>query len=180
MEDPESLLNRAHRQRGPLFGRGPGRPWNGIVERTPVLWVTWIVDAARRAEISPNELKVSFYGVAVKWNSAELTFGTRWYFLCPRCGRRCEAVYFAGAVGCRVCLHLGYLSQSRRPTSAWLWLDRLFTRTWPFSRRYSPTDEAGAIVKELGKEFRKQVRDLVDQIDIVATQASDASTREDE
>jgi hypothetical protein len=98
--------------------------------------------------------------------SVELTFGRRWYWLCPRCSRRCEAIYASGVVGCRVCLHLGYLSQSRRKSSAWLWLDRLFSRHWPFSRRYFPSDEAGAIVKSLGKGFRKQIRELVAQVKV--------------
>lgn len=164
--EPGSLVDRAMVQRGPVFGRGPGRPWRGIVEKTPCLWVTWVTDACKRVGVSPDALRVTFYGVELEMTSVELTFGLRWYWLCPRCGRRCEAVYCAGAVGCRVCLHLGYLSQCHRRTSAWLWLERLFTRHWPISRRYFPTDEAGTIVKELGKYLRNEIRDMVAQVEV--------------
>ena len=166
MEDPESLINRALSQRGPRHGQGPGRPWNGIVERTPCLWISWIRDATKHANISPDQIRAEFYDVPIQMTSVELTFGRRWYWLCPRCARRCEAVYYAGEVGCRVCLHLGYLSQSRRPTSAWLWLDRIGSRHWPLSPRYCPADGTEAIVKKLGEALREELRELVAQIEI--------------
>ena len=127
--DPAGLVHQATGQRGPVFGRGPGRKWGGIVERTPCLWITGIKDACKAAGISPDAIRVAFYGTELEMTYVELTFGRRWYWLCPRCGRRCEAVYVTDVVGCRVCLRLGYLSQSRRKTSAWLWLERLFTRS---------------------------------------------------
>jgi hypothetical protein len=102
-------------------------------------------------------------------DTVTLTFGLRWYFLCPICSRRCEAIYIAGDVGCRQCLHLGYRSQCHRPTSAWIHLERLFDRDWPFTKRFHPSDEAGVIVKELGQFFRKEIQELVDQIKVKAT-----------
>jgi hypothetical protein len=108
LKDPDAVLDRARKQRGPVFGRGPGRPWNGIVEHTPCLWITWVADVTKRVGISPDQMEVEFYGVPIEMTPVQLTFGIRWYFLCPRCGRRCEAVYYAGAVGCRVCLRLGW------------------------------------------------------------------------
>ena len=153
-------------QRGPVFGRGPGQPWNGIVERTPCLWITWITDATKRAGVSPDTLQVSFYDVPVKMSSVQLTFGKRWYWLCPRCERRCEAVYYAGVVGCRMCLRLGYLSQSRRSTSVWGFLYDLFADRSLSRGRYDPSNEAGAIVRELENELRQELRNLVAAIDI--------------
>jgi hypothetical protein len=166
--DAEDLFNQAMHQRGPVFGRGPGRPWGGIVERTPCLWITWVTDACKVAEVSPDSLRVSFYGTQLEMASVELTFGTRWYWLCPHCGRRCEAVYATSTVGCRVCLRLGYLSQSHRSSSAWLWLNRLYTRSWPFSKRYFPDDEAGRVVRELGKKVREDILELVTNVRIEA------------
>jgi hypothetical protein len=170
IDDPWSyvgeLLDRAMRQRGPVSGRGPGQPWGGIVEKTTCLWIGWVVDACRAAEVAPDSMKVTFYGAELRMTSVELTFGPRWYWLCPRCGRRCEAVYVTREVGCRVCLRLGYLSQSHRKSSAWLGLNRLNTRNWVFPQRYFPDDEAGKVVRELGKELRKDIRQMVAQVKV--------------
>lgn len=49
--------------------------------------------------------------------------GTRPWFLCPSCGRRCAVVYFDAAGGryaCRHCLRVAYLSQSEDETGR-LW-----------------------------------------------------------
>lgn len=41
--------------------------------------------------------------------------GSRWWWECPSCDRRCAVLYFRGATppGCRVCMSLAYDSQSQ-------------------------------------------------------------------
>lgn len=47
--------------------------------------------------------------------------GTRLWFACPCCGRRCAVVYFGGRVyACRKCLNVAYASQSEDQTNR-LW-----------------------------------------------------------
>lgn len=128
-------------QRGPMsgHGRGPGRPWRGLCETTPQLWVGWVVESARMAGRGiPVALLVA--GVRVPITSVQLTYGTRYYFVCPRagCHRRCETVYLLGRVpACRKCHHLGYQSQARRASSIYGLLDALMGRDeWAKPKRY--------------------------------------------
>jgi hypothetical protein len=54
--------------------------------------------------------------------------GERAYFLCPDCGRRCEVLYGPsrfGGFACRLCLRLGYASESESPVD----------RTWRRQRK---------------------------------------------
>jgi hypothetical protein len=55
--------------------------------------------------------------------SPTLGGGTRFWFVCPACQRRCRKVYVtpAGDIGCRVCLRLVYVSQypTRRTIDDW-------------------------------------------------------------
>lgn len=126
-------------QPGPMagHGRGPGRPWRGLCEETPQLWVGWVVNLARMtANAVPVALLVA--GVRIPIPGVRLTFGVRYYFRCPRCHRRCEAVYILGRVpACRKCHHLGYQSQARRNSSIYGVLDALAGRdAWDKPKRY--------------------------------------------
>lgn len=80
------------------------------------------------------------------------TFGPRWWFTCPRCGRRCGSLYWlgyrdVGGWACRVCLGLKYTSSathrtvqgdweavSRGPTGNWAAYERAKGRQ---RRRYA-------------------------------------------
>jgi len=157
-------------------GRGHGRVWSGVCERTPVLWVTWLAKVCKHVGADPRRLRIAFYDVPLAMVTVRLTFGERWYFLCPLCGRRVEAMYYAGRVGCRRCLHLGYASQSYRRGSVWLWMDRVFERSFSFregvSSRYD-SDEArkvwGAVIRELRGELRDELRRLVAGVKVEPT-----------
>ena len=169
-----NLVDRAFKQRGPMSGcgRGPGRPWGGIVERTPSLWITWIVEGCRRAGKDPLAFRVEVDGVHLRMTTVQLTFGLRYYWLCPLCGRRCEAIFFTRRVGCRKCLRLGYLSQTHRPNSALGVLDRLFTRRAPEipgihgSRHYSDQDTVtvAEFVRGLRQEFKAQLQAMIGRV----------------
>ena len=164
---------------GPLPGWGAshGRPFNGVVEMTPVLWVTWLTYTARRiGREMPMAIKVR--GEVVEIVSVELTFGRRHFFRCPRCGHRREALYFLGErCGCRVCLHLGYQSQCSRATSAWPELDRLFGRA-AAGRRWPR--KGGAVVLDVHKlraQLRKGIEEMLSQVQVV--EGADATSRAD-
>ena len=143
----DDAFRRAFLQRrGPMpgFGRSAGRPWRGIVEKTPALWVTWITGACKRAGVDPLSVRLTFSGQPLEMATVELTFGTRYYWLCPRCGNRCEAVYATRAcVACRECSHLGYESQATRPSSPFRTLNLIFSRrAHGLPRRYDPSEES--------------------------------------
>jgi len=127
--DVLSFLGQAASQPGPLAGggRGRGRSHGGVVEDTTTLWVGWVVAAARVAGVSvPRVLAVNDRLLGLV--SVPLTWGRRWFFLCPNCGRRVEAVFFLrGFPGCRRCHRLLYRSQCHRTTSAYRVLGRMLT-----------------------------------------------------
>lgn len=167
----ETLVTRAFSQPGPMTGngRGPGRPWGGIVEETPGIWITWIASAAKAAGIEPMTLQISFGGIVLQMTRVKLTFGWRYYWSCPLCARRCEAIYHAGRVGCQRCLNLGYSSEAHRPNSARFVLDCLLSRRWPFEqrRRWNIPDNAStAILAGLQGEFEKRLQALFDNLKI--------------
>lgn len=122
------MAARVMSQPGPTVGRGPGRPFYGQVERTPALWISWIKDICKTTSHDIEQLGLTMYDHPIEFESVELTFGTRHYFVCPRCRRRCEALYFVGTALCRKCARLGYHSQFHRPNSALGDLCRLYTR----------------------------------------------------
>jgi hypothetical protein len=125
--------------RGPKNGegKGPGRPWQGIVEETTCLWVTWFISLAHSQGKTPPELGLQVNGHTLAYASVPLTYGRRWYFLCPHCGRRCEALYLLGGrLACRKCLRLGYRSQTHVPGSPAIEWDRIFDRRLGLSPRY--------------------------------------------
>lgn len=141
MLDVDGALGRLQRGdmgRGPIsgMGRSHGRPFTALVEDVPQLWVTWVTGLARLAG-KPVPTAVVIGGVHVAITSVRLTFGPRFYFLCPRCHRRCEVLYILGKVPvCRRCGHLGYQSQARRAGSINAMLDILTGRSRLMPGRY--------------------------------------------
>lgn len=132
-------LQRGDMGRGPMsgMGRSHGRPFTALVEDVPQLWVTWVTGLARLAG-KPVPTAVVIGGVHVAITSVRLTFGPRFYFLCPRCHRRCEVLYILGKVPvCRRCGHLGYQSQARRTSSIHALFDALLGHARPGTSRYS-------------------------------------------
>lgn len=73
--------------------------------------------------------------MAVDLESTPCTFGgSRPWFVCPRCGRRCAVLHETpGTVGCRLCLRLVYSSTRGGP------LDRLLDRWYAAHRRLGGT-----------------------------------------
>ena len=131
-------LQRGDWGRGPVrgFGRSHGRPFNGIVEDTPALWVTWIV-AITTATGKPPPVAIVVSGERVAITSVRLTFGDRFYFVCPRCHHRREAIYIMGRrPACRSCHHLGYRSQAARAGSMVAALDAILGRPALVPGRY--------------------------------------------
>jgi len=123
-----SLVDASLAQPGPTNGNGPGESWNGLVERTPAIWIRWLKELCQATGRDIEDLGFQMYGIPVKITGVELTFGTRHYFICPGCARRCEALFFVGEPFCRECANLGYLSQSHRPSSALGELRRIRSR----------------------------------------------------
>jgi hypothetical protein len=168
-------------QCGPI--RSFGRSWGGIIERTEALWIVWITAAARQIGVSPESLELRFHGVDLIIARVALTFGPRYYWLCPLCQRRCEAVYHLNnQVGCRQCLHLGYLSQSYRPFSSWGELDRLFTRRF-LSRgrrgdRHKNESALAGVVAEVRAELHRQLVDLIAGVEISISENGGIATDE--
>ena len=148
----------------PGDGRGPGRPWGGIVEETPALWVTWFVAMAKRLGWQ-LPLGVTVGGRPLGMTSIPLTYGPRWYWLCPECGRRCEAVYIRGQrAACRKCLRLGYRSQTQRPTSIYAWLDLLFQRDALTGPRYRTDSVPEGLFNALRGDLGAQVAALFENV----------------
>ena len=146
---------------GPGEGRSSGTPWRGIVEETPAIWVSWVVGAARRAGYkTPDHLEVN--GQRAHLVSVPLTYGPRWYFECPHCGRRCEALYLKGRdFGCRRCLRLGYRSQKYRATSCYAVLDLLFDRD---SSRWLEGRYGAEKVQVMVSDLRKHLLGRIDAL----------------
>lgn len=159
--DVMDVIEKIGHQRGPGPGEGrsSGTPWRGIVEETPAIWVSWVVGAARRAGYkTPDHLEVN--GQRAHLVSVPLTYGPRWYFECPHCGRRCEALYLKGRdFGCRRCLRLGYRSQKYRATSCYAVLDRLFARDWIPARWRGP-EKVDVMADRLRERLEKAVDGL--------------------
>ena len=181
-----SLLPAAFSQPGPMSGEGRnpnGRPWRGIVEHTPAIWITWLKQMCRRLEIDVERLGLRLYGEPIDITGVELTFGRRHYFLCPACLERREALYFmkdrrpegprnesGGRALCRECAHLGYLSQAHRPGSALGDLERLWSRRPScLPRRHGSSEPAARDREMLLKVFRDALEArALEQIEAVA------------
>ena len=169
--DVSAAIQKLGHQRGPGpdEGRNACDPWQGIVEETPAIWVTWLVDAAKRAGYAlPLTLEVA--GQKVPLVSVALTYGLRWYFKCPRCGRRCEALYVRRQdFGCRRCLRLGYRSQKARPTSCYAMLDRVFARDYWAGRWDGDASKASLLADEVRRRLEAQVDRLFADAKVEAT-----------
>lgn len=162
-------LAKIGQRRGPMHGegRGAGHPWWGIVEETPCIWVGWITEAARRLGVPvPKAIEVGEVRVPLVW--VQMTFGKRYYFKAPCCGRRVEAVYVHGrAVGCRKCLHLGYRSQAYRLGSLWGYLDLIFDRHSLWGRWELPDNAVGHdLVQPLRELLAAGIEDLLARVKI--------------
>lgn len=163
---PDHGLSRLGFGRGPRpgDGRGPGRPWGGIVEETPALWVNWFVAQAKRLGWR-LPLGVTVGGQPLGMTSIPLTYGPRWYWLCPECGRRCEAVYIRGQrAACRKCLRLGYRSQTQRATSIYAWLDLLFQRDAMTGPRYLTDKVPNGLYNELRRDMGDRIAALFENV----------------
>lgn len=168
----EQLALRNMRQRGPTWGRGPGRPWRGIVERTPAVWISWIKDLCRMTGNDIERLRMQLYDDTIEIIGVQLTFGTRHYFLCPKCWKRCEALYFVRRALCRRCARLGYISQCHRPSSAFGEFARLYTRRGLWKRvhgsrfpRHQDRETLLKVFREtLEAHFRKELDAIEDAI----------------
>jgi hypothetical protein len=137
-----------------------------LVEDTPCLWVTWVADAAKR-QGRPVPEALSVDGRRVALEAVRLTYGDRYYFRCPICGRRVETLYFALRPGCRQCLRLGYRSQSHRATSVYWTLDRLFARRFLPSRwTTAEGDPVGFLVEGLREDLQRRIDDLFDAVKV--------------
>lgn len=150
---------------GPGEGRGAGQPWAGIVEETPALWVIWFVVQAKRLGWQ-LPLNVTAGGRPLRMTPVAMTFGPRWYWLCPDCGRRCEAVYLRGGrLACRKCHRLGYRSQTQRITSVHAWLDLIFDReALTTTARYRVDKIPEGLVNELQQELGAQIAKLFESV----------------
>lgn len=130
VDDIHRALAKMGHQRGPMpgGGRGPGAAWRGIVEETPVIWCSWVV-AAGRASGRGVPLAIIVAGTRIPLPGVYLTYGVRYYFRCPSCKRKCEAIYLLKPMpACRKCHRLGYRCQSRRWSSVYAILGPLFDR----------------------------------------------------
>jgi hypothetical protein len=159
-----------HTCRGPWpgMGRGPGRPWAGIVEDTQVVWITWLVTLAKRMGKPVEGLRMEIDGTRIPTTSVELTFGRRYYFRCPECNRRCEAIYFPGGrVACRQCLHLGYRSQCHVRGSPWPIWERIFNRRAWFPRRWQiPSSVADAFAEMIQHKAERAAEEIIQRVRI--------------
>lgn len=161
----DALLAGMNNARGPTpgCGRGPGRPWRGIVEETPALWVTWIAEAARRMGKRPRAITVG--DLEIRIVSVPMHFGDRFYFVCPACRSRREALFFVGSrVGCRQCMRLGYRSQVHRANSPFMALDRLFSRRLlGVTPRYYPVGGVGdRLIEGVMADLRAHLKAKID------------------
>ena len=128
---------------------------------------------AAKAADRPVPSAILVDGVRVPFVAVQLTYGRRYYFVAPCCGRRVEALYFLGReVGCRKCLHLGYKSQMSRPASVWRFLDKTFDRhsLWKrIFRRYEEDDNpvvAGA-VEPVRRLLAERIEAMMDRVEVV-------------
>ncbi len=154
-DDFDPLLALFSKPRGPAPGNGrnpAGRPFWGVCEDTPQVWVTWVKTLARLTGRGA-EVHLEAYGQRLAIVTVPMRFGgERWYFLCPECGRRCEVVYFlAGRAACRKCQHLGYRSQCHVNGSPWAVWDYLGDHYGgaPVSKRFVRGRELQAVFEDV-------------------------------
>ena len=149
-------------RRGPLpgLGRGPGRPWEGIAERTPQVWATWLAEWWRMKTGRPlperPPVYLTFGEQVVRLVGVPRPFGHEWQFVCPGCGGKRRVLYLVRrGLLCRKCARLGYLAQARRGGK-----DRALDRGLPLWGRYALRAFPEALAEDLGKDFRKALEAL--------------------
>lgn len=86
--------------------------------------------------------------------------GLRYWFLCPRCGRRVGKLYYAHRWACRRCLNLAYQSQrlSKHPILRGF---QLLERLDALAARYKAGDES--VLGKLVKLKNQMVQELAEQ-----------------
>lgn len=160
--------------RGPFPGQGANAhaPWWGICEETPQLWASWLADYWRRKTGNPLPERPPFRlqdgaGVELAIESARLTYGFRWYFRCPWCGRRTEVLYQGRrGLACRRCNRLGYRSQARRPTVPAGLLDLAWGRA--FGRYWGDERMLAELARDLTQDLAAGLERLLGQLRVVA------------
>jgi len=159
-------INALKAHRGPWAneGRSAYPPWNGIVEDTPRLHIRTVCDAARRIGVHPTDVRIRIGDLMATIEGVRVGFGTRHYFRCPVCHRRCEALYYLlGRLACRKCQRLGYMSQKHRSTSVFAALDALFRgHRWSIlSRplREELHEATYALLKATAKQMRHRMEE---------------------
>lgn len=163
-------------ERGPSQGEGnngKGAGYRGLIEETPAIRIGWIVWACKLYGIAVEPIAngISFCGQGLSCERIKSGFGYRYYWICPRCGKRTSIVFALRqgpnyAVGCkrRECLHLGYLSQTTKPNSVYRTLHELLGR--PNSKYDIPVEVQGYL-KEVLKPFaRLHALEIVDNLEV--------------
>lgn len=73
--------------------------------------------------LSDNYLELNNH--RIKLNTTPCYYGgSRWWYLCPKCGRRCAVLYFNGVWQCRKCLNLVYRSSQVTKSDYWYYYQR--------------------------------------------------------
>jgi hypothetical protein len=99
------------------------REGDTLVGSTTVLWRYAHPDAVAVSHDGPVSFLTALMGVVAKPQSYSLRVlrdatpsgGSRWWWGCPGCGRRCGLLYLVAGrprLACRTCLGLTYLSQT--------------------------------------------------------------------
>ncbi|MSQ47311.1 MAG: hypothetical protein EXR78_02810 [Deltaproteobacteria bacterium] len=94
--------------------------------------------------------------------------GRRFWFTCPRCGRRCRVVYLPPAstrVGCRLCLSLRYQSQSRSSLAQYWRTITQLRRRLGMRDAYTPCHPFSSPFRPRGMHYRRYAR-LVHKLEV--------------
>ncbi len=152
-------------RRGPWPGQGANAyaPWWGLCEETPQLWASWLAACWRRKTRRrlPQQppFRLTAGATEIPLEGVRGTFGWRWYFRCPCCGRRTEVLYLGRrALACRRCNRLGYRSQTRRTTApvGLQWLD--------WGREFGREHGDDRLLAGLARELRADVAQQLDAL----------------
>lgn len=164
-------------RRGPLpgQGRGPGEPWEGLVEETPQVWAVWIAEYWRSKTRRPlpevPPIWLTYAGQEVRLVGVERRFGYEWMFLCPRCGGMRRALYLTRrGLLCRRCGRLGYLSQARRK-------ERALELGLPLWGRRMLGGLSKALAQDLAQDVRKELEDLFAKLSVEVKDEEDQGAR---
>lgn len=153
-------------RRGPLpgQGRGPGEPWQGLVEETPQVWAAWLAEYWRAKTRRPlpevPPIRLTYEGQEVRLVGVERPFGYEWQFLCPECGERRRVLYLTRrGLLCRRCGKLGYLSQARRK-------GRTLELGLPLWGRRMLGGLPEALAQDLAQNVRKELEGLFSKLSV--------------